>query len=145
LNLSANPRIALKGDNASDFRVLTQPPSPVAIGGSVNFTIRFAPSAPGLRKAIVSIDNDSDKTPYDFAIAGTGTSSSLRVSGVTANPLTGNLTLSWSGGEGTFQVEKAPAAGGPYTAAGPMQTERTFTDPGVLKSSAQSFYRVRQQ
>jgi cytoskeletal protein CcmA (bactofilin family) len=75
LNLTGSPKVVISGTNAADFSVIIQPSSPVAAnGGTTTFTIRFDPSAIGLRTATVSIDNDdADENPYDFAIQGTGT------------------------------------------------------------------------
>ena len=57
---------------------------------------------------------------------------------------TGNITLQWDGDGTIFQVEKALSLTGTFQPVGPAQTEKVFTDPGVLKTNnAQSFYRVR--
>ncbi|MBI2948638.1 MAG: choice-of-anchor D domain-containing protein [Verrucomicrobia bacterium] len=73
LNLSGTPRVAVVGPQASDFTVLTQPTSPIAPGGNSTFTIGFSPAAAGARNATVSIANNGEKNPHDFAIVGTGT------------------------------------------------------------------------
>jgi hypothetical protein len=74
LNLSGTPKVTIGGTNSSDFTVTVQPTSPVAAADQTTFTIRFDPSAAGLRSATVSIANDdSDENPYTFAIQGTGT------------------------------------------------------------------------
>jgi hypothetical protein len=71
LNLSGTPRVKITGANYSDFTVSVQPSSSVAPGSSTSFQIVFDPSAAGLRKATVTIANDdSDESPYDFAIQG---------------------------------------------------------------------------
>jgi len=73
LHLTGAPSVNITGDHAGDFPVTTQPPSEVAAEGSRTFEISFDPSATGLRIATVSIINDdSDETPYTFAIQGTG-------------------------------------------------------------------------
>jgi hypothetical protein len=73
LELNGNPRVAISGAQASDFSVTVQPEATVAAGGSTTFTVRFDPSALGLRKATVSIPHaDSPANPYDFTIQGTG-------------------------------------------------------------------------
>ena len=77
LNLTGTPRVVLGGAHAADFTVTSLPSSPVTTGGSTTFQITFNPSSTGLRTATVSIaNNDGDENPYDFAIQGTGTSSS---------------------------------------------------------------------
>lgn len=75
LNLTGSPKVALSGANAGDFSLSSAPASPVASGGgTTTFELTFNPSASGERTAQVSIpNNDSDEDPYDFAIAGTGT------------------------------------------------------------------------
>ena len=75
LLLDGDPKVALSGTHAADFEVTAQPSSPVAPSGSTTFTVRFTPSAEGVRIAEVSIDNnDADEDPYTFAIWGAGTS-----------------------------------------------------------------------
>jgi hypothetical protein len=66
--------VAVGGAHAADFTVTAQPAASVAASGSTTFTVRFDPSATGLRSATVSIANtDSDENPYNFSIQGTGT------------------------------------------------------------------------
>jgi uncharacterized repeat protein (TIGR01451 family) len=73
LTLSASPAVSISGPDAGDFTVTQEAASPVAPGNAVTFTIRFDPSAVGIRSATVSIaNNDSNENPYDFAIQGTG-------------------------------------------------------------------------
>jgi len=66
----------------------------------------------------------------------------LRIVGVVADLTTGNITLRWEGDGPMFQVEKAASLTGSFQPVGPVQTQKVFTDPGVLKTNAQSFYRV---
>ncbi len=73
LNLAANPRVSVTGPAAADFVVTSSPASPVAAGGNTTFTVRFDPSASGLRAATVSVANDdADENPYQFAVQGAG-------------------------------------------------------------------------
>ena len=73
LTLSGNPKVAVSGSQAADFTVTLQPATPVAASGSTTFQVTFAPTATGLRSAILYITNDvAAKNPYDFAIQGTG-------------------------------------------------------------------------
>jgi len=63
----------LTGANATDFSIITPPPATLGIGATTTFTIRFDPSAVGLRTATVSIVNsDLNENPYTFAISGYG-------------------------------------------------------------------------
>jgi hypothetical protein len=60
------------------------------------------------------------------------------------DPRTGNVHLEWNGNGGSFQVERAPGIGGPFSALTPITTNASFTDIGVLTNYPQVFYRVRQ-
>ncbi len=74
LLLTGAPRVSISGANASDFTVVSQPPSTIAAGASATFQVMFHPGAVGERTAVLSIpDNDPTQAPYTFNIAGTGT------------------------------------------------------------------------
>ena len=68
------PYVTISGANPGDFTLVTSPSSGFIIPGSFRtFSIRFNPTAPGIRTAIVSIaNNDSNENPYNFLIQGTG-------------------------------------------------------------------------
>ncbi|HEX9933989.1 MAG TPA: choice-of-anchor D domain-containing protein, partial [bacterium] len=73
LNLDGSPKVSLSGSHASDFRVTSDPVSPVSSGGGTTFQITFDPAVVGLRSASVSISNsDPDNNPYTFSIQGNG-------------------------------------------------------------------------
>ena len=74
LSLTGSPCVQVTGGHAVDFTVTVQPSTPIADdGGTCTFTVRFAPSTPGLRTATITIPNDDpDENPYDFSICGTG-------------------------------------------------------------------------
>jgi hypothetical protein len=59
------------------------------------------------------------------------------------DPLTGNVHLEWDGNGGSFQVERAPSIGGPFSTVTPITTNSSFTDVGILTNHPQVFYRVR--
>ncbi|MEM7215676.1 MAG: choice-of-anchor D domain-containing protein [Pseudomonadota bacterium] len=64
--------VLISGDIA-DFTVITQPAQSIATGDFSTFTIRFNPTASGLRTATVMIpNNDPDEDPFTFSIQGTG-------------------------------------------------------------------------
>lgn len=71
--LTLTGAITISGAHSSDFTISQLPQSTVAAGGGMTtFSIRFIPSAEGLRTATVSIpSDDSDENPYTFSIAGT--------------------------------------------------------------------------
>jgi hypothetical protein len=72
LNLTGTPIVATTGD----FTVTSQPSATIAAGGTSTFTVRFDPSANGLRTGTISIvSNDPNENPYNFSIQGTGTAS----------------------------------------------------------------------
>ncbi|MBL7775516.1 MAG: choice-of-anchor D domain-containing protein, partial [Saprospiraceae bacterium] len=73
LNLSGVPRVAIADLNATDFSVTAQPASPVDGGSSTTFTVKFQPTATGLRRAIVMIAcDDWPNNPFVFTVSGTG-------------------------------------------------------------------------
>jgi trimeric autotransporter adhesin len=73
LDLTGDPRVAVSGTHAADFSVISVPSSPVAPGGESTFSIRFDPSAGGVRSATISIaNNDANESPYTFIVQGTG-------------------------------------------------------------------------
>jgi hypothetical protein len=143
LNLIGSPRVNIVGAQAGDFSVVAQPAASVASVGSVPFTIRFSPTATGTRRAVVAIDND-DKNPYYFSVAGIGDIAlQVQITSITTDLGAGNVTLQWNGPAQQFQVERAQTMGGQFQPVGPAQSERVFTDFGVLKTNSQNFYRIR--
>ena len=70
LNLTAIPIVSISGANASDFTVTLAPTSPLAIGASTTFKIRYLPVTVLAKKtALVTIANNAN-TNYTFAIGG---------------------------------------------------------------------------
>jgi hypothetical protein len=67
----------------------------------------------------------------------------LHIVRVVADLAAGSITLQWESDGTLFQVEKAVSLTGTFQPVGPAQSEKVFTDVGVLKTNAQSFYRVR--
>ena len=63
--------VTITGTHASDFTVTTPPASNVGASSSTTFTLSFAPTAGGLRTAVVNIANDdANEDPFTFAIQG---------------------------------------------------------------------------
>jgi uncharacterized repeat protein (TIGR01451 family) len=79
LYLDGDPRVDITGDTA-DFTVDPQPDEEVAPDGTTTFKITFAPTAPGLREATVSISSNDPDHPYTFNIQGSGTEPEMEVS-----------------------------------------------------------------
>lgn len=71
LNLIAT-HVALT--TGTQWSVLSQPPSPIAPGDSVTFTLRFAPTSTGAKTDTVTIkSDDADEGTFTFDITGTCT------------------------------------------------------------------------
>ena len=82
LALTGSPRVALAGDDASFFRVQSQPASPIAAGATSSFSVAFLPSAAGVRNATLSIAcDDADENPFTLQISGTALSSAMDTDG----------------------------------------------------------------
>jgi hypothetical protein len=65
--------ITIDGTNASDFSVIASPVAPVSQNATTTFTVRFTPSADGLRTAALHIaSNDTDESSFDITLTGTG-------------------------------------------------------------------------
>lgn len=80
LTLSGTPKVSVGGANPSDFSVIVQPSSPIAVSGSTTFQVTFNPASTGARSATLSIANDdTNEDPYNFTIQGYGTSKNLVV------------------------------------------------------------------
>lgn len=82
LSLGGSPLVAVGGPQASDFRVSVLPAPSVAAGQATTFSVTFDPGAVGLREATLSVlSDDSDGSPYTFAIQGHGTRPEIDVTG----------------------------------------------------------------
>lgn len=74
LDLTGTPCVQVAGPQAGDFTVTVQPSATMSAGLSTTFTVVFEPQGEGLRQAkLVIANSDSDESPYDFTIQGTGT------------------------------------------------------------------------
>ncbi|MBI4926457.1 MAG: choice-of-anchor D domain-containing protein [Anaerolineae bacterium] len=72
-NLTLTTPLTVSGANADQFSILAQPASPVAASGSTTFSLRFRPTAAGVKTATLSIaNNDNDENPYDLTLTGEG-------------------------------------------------------------------------
>lgn len=87
--------ITFSGLNAADFTVITPPAAVVAAGGNTTFTVRFNPSAAGVRVATISIVNgDANENPYNYALQGTATEQEINVQGNATLIVDGDATPS---------------------------------------------------
>lgn len=88
LNLSGVPLVQLSGPDAADFSVTTLPFSPLGPGASTTFTLRFSPSATGLRQATVSLGNNTpNQNPFTFSVQGNAADTPLVVFGANTFPV----------------------------------------------------------
>ncbi len=121
LSLTGSPLVALSGTHAADFSVTLQPSSPIAPGSTVLFTVRFNPSATGVRTAVISIANDDvddNEDPYTFSIQGRGVIlPEMAVSGNGLTIASGDLAPETADGTDFGDVQSA----------GSVTESRTFT------------------
>ncbi|GGW55908.1 ASPM-SPD-2-Hydin domain-containing protein [Winogradskyella epiphytica] len=80
--------------STTEFTIISNPaPTTLAPGDSAPVTIVFNPSSPGVKNAIVTINNN-DVTPYTFAVRGTGIcGSSTMISTPNSGPVGTVITL----------------------------------------------------
>ncbi len=122
LNLSGSPRVAIGGTNAADFTVAALPTTPIAIGGSTTFEVRFDPSAAGIRAATISIaNNDANENPYNFTIRGIGTTTTLAAA------------LQSAAGTAAETLSKPTAPSGPTSLS--AGATYTYSTHGAISSS----------
>ncbi len=75
LNLTGSPdQVTVSGTDASLFSVTAQPTSPVnGPSGSINFTVRFAPTSGGTKSATLTMaSNDADEGTFTIVVTGAG-------------------------------------------------------------------------
>ncbi len=73
LGLAALTGVAVQiaGTHDSDYQVIAPPEGTVAPAGSTSFTVRFSPTAYGIRDAALRISsNDSNENPFDIVLRG---------------------------------------------------------------------------
>lgn len=91
--------ITFTGTNASEFVVTTPPTSPVTAFGSTTFTVTFTPTGTGTRTAKINIvNNDSNESPYDFNLQGTGLIQEIDLQGLGISIVDGDTTPSATDG-----------------------------------------------
>lgn len=124
LTLGANAA-SLSGPDAGEFSITTQPSATIAAGSSSTLVVTYNPSAVGSHAATLNIaSDDADENPYNFAIAGTGTTVGggvtivLNVVGPDTNldftSATGALNLSLNSVSGTAQSNVTGIAPGTH-------------------------------
>ncbi len=135
LTLFGTPLVSITGANASDFTLTAAPTSTVGSSSQTTFQVTFAPSALGARSADISIaSNDSDESPYNFTIQGTGATIPLvsAISTAAPNPTNAasvNYTVTFS--EDVSGVDAADFALVPTGVAGAAITAVTPVNPST--------------
>ena len=72
LDLTGSPYVTVT--DSTNFTVVTQPTTdPIASGGSDTFTVQCNPTSLGSKTATVTVNNNSEASPYTFVVACTGT------------------------------------------------------------------------
>ncbi|MBO6766575.1 S-layer family protein, partial [Maricaulis sp.] len=135
LTLGSNAA-SLSGGNAADFSITSQPATSVSAGGgTTSVTVRFDPSALGTRSTSLSIvSNDSDESPFNFTIQGTGTGTpEIAVTGNGVNIADGDSSP--SSGDHTDFGSANPSGG---TVSRTFTITNSGTDTLVLGSGAVS-------
>lgn len=129
----------ITGPNAGDFNVTGNPVLNIPPGSGTSFAVSFDPSAVGIRRAVISVDNnDADENPYDFAIQGEGINvfrvlslddsgaGSLRQAILDANAAPGRNVVEFGVAGAIGVLTSLPALSG---ASGPITIDGT-TAPG---------------
>ncbi len=136
--LTGEPRAELLGDHAGDFQITQPPAAEIPAGGSVSLEVRFAPTQPGARQAVVRIACDAlANGPITFVIGGHGALPSLLPQTI-AFPLPASVFLS----QGPLPVVASASSGLPVTVtvlSGPATLEDgllLLTGPGKVKVEA---------
>lgn len=92
LTLLSGFPISIDGGNAGDFSLTATPLSPLSPGGSTTFTVKFAPTAGGVRSAALHIGNDDmDENPFHITLEGTATAPEIVVEQPAGFPLADGL------------------------------------------------------
>jgi formylglycine-generating enzyme required for sulfatase activity len=136
--LTGNPVAELLGEHAGDFQISLAPAAEIPAGGSVSFEVRFAPTQPGARQALVRLACEAlANGPITFAIGGHGALPSLLPQTI-AFPLPASVFLS----QGPLPVVASASSGLPVTLSvlsGPATLEDgllQLNEPGIVKIEA---------
>jgi LPXTG-site transpeptidase (sortase) family protein len=78
LDLTGSPYVTVS--DTTNFSVTTQPTTdPISSGGSDTFSVQCSPASSGSKTATVTINNNSEASPYTFDVACTGTGPEIDV------------------------------------------------------------------
>ena len=104
--------VSISGADAGDFVVSSQPAPTIAAATTTTFSIRFAPTGPGVKTASLHLaSNDVDENPFDITVYGTGSSNLVAAySAATDVPLT-TANFSATGSTVELSLNYSPAPG----------------------------------
>jgi hypothetical protein len=136
--LTGSPLVEILGDHPGDFQVSVAPLAEIPAGGSVSFEVRFAPTQPDARQAVVSVACDAlANGPITFAVGGLGAFPTML-----AQTITFNLPASFYLSQGPVPLIATASSGLPVTLtvlSGPATLEDgllILTEPGTVKVQA---------
>lgn len=125
LSLLGDPSVALVGPHAADFAIAAMPAAEIPRETASSFSIRFDPTAIGLRTAVVRVaSDDADEDPYEFTVAGTGYAANAEI-GIFGNG------ISIADGDATPGVLDHTAFGAANVAGALLVRTYTITNTGV--------------
>ncbi len=95
---SPTPYIQIAGNNPGDFSLVLLPMNGIIYPGFTRtFSIKFAPTAPGIRTALITIpNNDPDEAPFTFLVQGEGQAPEMDVFGNSQPIVSGSTTTTFT-------------------------------------------------
>jgi hypothetical protein len=141
----------ISGAAAADFFLVGTVAADLTPGAFTQFGIAFDPSSDGLRTAEASLGNsDPNRTPYNFALRGTGTTPvpntpEIDVTGLGLNIVSGDLSPSPADGTdfGTLDVTTG-ATTNFFTITNSGSADATVSTPSITGPAASDFILVSQ-
>ncbi len=135
VTLTGSPLAEILGDHAGDFQVSVPPAAEIPAGGSVSFEVRFAPTQPGERQAVVSLAcQELANGPITFAVGGFGALPTML-----AQSISFNLPSSLFQSQGPVPLIATASSGLPVSLeilSGPATLEDgqlILSEPGTVK------------
>lgn len=138
LNIGA---ITITGTHANNFTVTSNPATSLSAGSTTTFSVKFDPSAQGLRTANISIVNNAPgKNPYFFTVSGTGSNPEIAITGNGVAIIDGATTISTANNTdfGTVSIDNGFALA-TYTIRNTGATALFIGDISFTGSAASSF------
>ena len=136
--LTGSPQVQAFGEHAGDFQISVLPAAAIPAGGRVSFEVRFAPTQPGARQAVVSLACAAlANGPITFAVGGFGALPSLVTQSISFN-LPSSLFLS----QGPVPLTATASSGLPVSwtlLSGPatlQDGQLILTGPGTVRVEA---------